>query len=59
MDQCFLEMFVGYNGEKKSMDRPQKRKVLRKIKAEICSQNMLNPAMEKAARSRERMSLTS
>ena len=39
------------------MDRPEKRKVLRKIKAEICSQNMLNPEMEKAARLRQRVSL--
>ena len=51
----FLNMFVGYNGEKRSMDKPQKRKVLRKIKAEICSQNISNPEMEKAARSRKRV----
>ena len=47
--------FLGYNGEKRSFDKPQKRKVLRKIKAEICSQNMLNPDMEKAARTRKRV----
>ena len=48
---------LGYNGEKRSFDKPQKRKVLRKIKAEICSQNILNLEMEKAARSRKRVLL--
>ena len=48
---------LGYNGEKRSFDAPQKRKVLRKIKAEICSQNISNLEMEKAARSRKRVLL--
>lgn len=46
---------VGYYGEKRSTDKPQKRKILRKIKAEICSRNMANPDMEKAARSQKRV----
>lgn len=42
-----------YNGVKRGLDNPQKRKILRQIKTDIYTKNMSDPDMEKAARTRK------